>query len=268
MEIIWMSSIKVYETSHIISRTICRAFAPGCNAQVVPAVTLLDGVAACYGILRGTNEIINAAFKEKRDLYYIDLGYFSRSDHYHLNFDGYYRVTKNAYQHNGFGDYPGDRLGNLEIDVKPWKRKGEHILVFPLSYNFSVHRGMDHKAWLRDTIAEVSKYTDRPIMIKPKSSEMTLDEALQDCHAVVSYDSNAVVDAVIKGIPGFTLGQCGANAVTLSDLSKIENPIYPKRKQWLQNLSYNQWDFEEFKDGTCWRMLQENQERNKVPLNE
>ena len=260
-----MSNVNVYATSHVISKTICAAFAPGCNGRVVPAVTLLDGDVACYGILRGTHEILVQAQKENRDWYYIDLGYIGRSDHYHLKFDGYYRVSKKAYQCQGLGDYSSERWENLGISLQPWRRGGSHVLICPMSYNFSIHRGLDAKKWLNDTIAEVSRYTDRNILVKPKSSDMTLDEALMDCHAMIGYDTNAMVDAIIAGIPCFNLGPSAVAPVALQDLKQIESPVYPDRRQWAYNIAANQWTLNEFRNGTCWRMLQENADNN-TPL--
>lgn len=255
--------IRVYETSHSISRTICRAFAPGCNGQVVPAVELLEGDVACYGLLRGTHEVLTEAKNHNRDWWYIDLGYQNRSDHYHGKFDGYYRVSKNSYQSKCLGDYPDDRWQDLDIQLQPWKRNGEHILICPMSYNLAVHLDLDPRQWLKDTISEISKYTDRSIMVKPKSSDMTLGEALLDCHAIVGYETNALVDAVIAGTPAFNLGYSAIHPIALQDLSRIESPIYPDRRPWTWALAYNQWTLDEFKDGTCWRMLKENENNDK-----
>jgi hypothetical protein len=261
-----MSSLKVYETSHLFSRTICRAFGEGIpDAQVVPAVTLLDGEAAMYGILRGTHEIINECRETGRTWWYIDHGYIGRSDHRGGKFDGYYRVSKNNYQCNGFGSYPSDRYKELEVELKPWNKKGKNIVVCPLSYNFSIHRGMDHKQWLKDTVTEIAKYTDRQIIVKPKASDMTLEEALLDAHCIVGYDTNALVDAVIAGVPAFNVGPCAVNPVALQDLSRIESPIYPERKQWCYNLAYNQFTLDEMKSGLCWEMLQEQEEETELP---
>jgi hypothetical protein len=261
-----MAKVYVYRTKHFISKTICEAFAAGVpNSQLVPPVALLDGEAATYGILRGSHEIINECFEQGRTLYYLDLGYIGRSNHQNGKFDGLYRVTRNAYQCNGFGSYPSDRFTELGVELKPWKRKGKHIVVCPMSYNFSIHRGLDHKKWLKDTVAEIAKFTDKEIIIKPKSSDMTLDEALLDAHIIIGYDTNAMVDAVIAGVPAINLGPSAVSPVALQDLSRIESPIYPDRRQWAYNLTYNQWSLDEMRSGLCWQMLQEQKEETELP---
>lgn len=249
--------IKVYQTKHIISRTICKAFAEGCEGQVVPAVSLLDGDVALYGLLRGTHEVLTEAKQQGRKWYYIDLGFVKRSNHYKGKYSGYYRVSKNCYQSNILGSHPSDRWKNLEIDIKPWRRKGDHVLICPMSYNMAVHLNMDPKEWLQSVVLNVCKYTRRPIIIKPKSSDMTLDEALLDCHAIIGYDTNALIDAVLAGTPAFNMGNSAVAEVALQDLSQIESPAYPDRKQWCYNLAYNQFTLDEFRDGTAWRLLNE-----------
>ena len=128
-----------------------------------------------------------------------------------------------------------------------------------MSINVAVHLDLDSKAWLRNTISEVSKYTNRTIMIKPKTSEMTLDEALLDCHAIIGYDTNALVDSIIRGTPCFNMGHSAVNSVALQDLCKIESPVYPSRRQWAHNLAYSQWTLDEFRSGVCWDMLNNNE---------
>jgi len=246
---------RVYETQHPISRKICRAFAAGCGGQLVPAVTLLDGDAATYGILRGTSEILHACVKEHRNFWYIDHGYFRASKHATGDFGGFYSVTRNAHQHNGNGEFPPDRWHGLGIEIKPWQRNGRHIVVCPASYNVAVHMRFDAAQWLRDTIAEISRYTDRPIIVKPKSADMTLEEALDDAHCIVGHTTKALADAILMGVPAFNLGESCTHAVALQDLSRIEQPAYPDRRQWAYNLSYQQFTLEEIENGTAWRML-------------
>jgi hypothetical protein len=127
----------------------------------------------------------------------------------------------------------------------------------------AMHTGVDHREWMKNTIAEISKNTDRTILIKPKSSDMLLEEALTDCHAIVGFDTNALIDAVIAGVPAFNLGNSAVSPVALQDLSRIESPVYLDRRQWAKNLSYNQFTLDEFKSGYAWQMLNENLDNNK-----
>ena len=254
--------LKVYQTSHQISKKVCAAFAIGCNGELVSAmdVNLLPGDAAMYGILRGTEEIIKECEDNSRDYYYIDLGYFDRSTHTNNSYMGYYRVTKNANQCNI--DKPAtneavNRWENLNIKMKPWKKDGLSIVVCPLSRFVGEFLGIKPSEWLRQTIDEIVMYTDRPVILKPKDSDQTLAMTLKSAHCIVAYNSNVLVESVLNGIPVFNTGPSCVAPVGLSDLRKIENPITPNRGEWAANLAANQWTLNEMRNGKCWEDLNE-----------
>ena len=252
--------LRVYQTEHGISRKVCQAFAEGSGGQLASPTRLLDGPAATYGILRGTSEVLLECERLGREFYYVDHGYFRPSDHARGDFSGYYRVTCRGYQVDGSGDHSSARWSKLGIRMRPWRTDGRHVLVFPMSYNVAVHRGLDPKAWLRETVAEVARYTDREVVVKPKSSDLTLAEALRDAWCVVGHETTALIGAVVAGVPAFVLGDSAARAVGCGDLSRIEDPVRLPRRQWACNLAANQWTLDEFRDGTAWRELQETKE--------
>jgi hypothetical protein len=48
--------------------------------------------------------------------------------------------------------------------------------------------------------------------------------------------------------------------VALQDLSQIEKPYYPDREKvqaWANHLAYGQFHIDEIKDGSAWRILNE-----------
>lgn len=243
-------------TAHPISKKVCEAFAKGCDGRIVPPVILLPGVAAMYGILRGTSDMIKECEKIKRDYFYIDLGYFERSIHYRGDYSGYYRVSKNLNQSAGSGNSGMERWNSLNIKMKPW-RSGEYIVICPLSKNVGTFLGISPQDWLKQTVEEIIKHTDKPITIKPKDSDQSLKMTLANAHCIVAYNSNALVDAVLEGVPVFYTGPSCVAPVGLSDLSKIDNPITPDREQWAANLAASQWTLEEMNSGLCWKDLNE-----------
>jgi hypothetical protein len=77
-------------------------------------------------------------------------------------------------------------------------------------------------------------------------------------HCLVTYNSIAATEAVLLGKPAFTLGPNAAESVCLSDLSQIETPYYPSLEEvarWAAHLSYCQFTEVEMKDGTAWKIL-------------
>ena len=234
------------------SRVIMAAFAEGCKGQIVPPIKLLDGPAAMYGILRGTGEIIRQCEWMGRDYYYIDHGYL-KAGHY----GGYYRVTKNARQADILDERvstpPSDRLERLGVNLRPWRRHGNHILVIPVTGAVGNFYGVDENQWLAAAVSEISNHTDRPILTKPKG-QGSLQDALKNCWCVVTHSSNVAVDALIEGVPVITLGESVCNTISWN-FADIEKPYWPERDWWLRAVCYNQWTLDEMRSGECWEYV-------------
>ena len=79
-------------------------------------------------------------------------------------------------------------------------------------------------------------------------------DALNNCHAVVTHNSTACIDSCIRGVPTFCTSDLAlAWPVANKDLTKIENPAYPDRDQWVYDLGYKQWTEKEVRDGTVFK---------------
>ena len=224
------------------------AFAEGCAGQMVPPIKLFDGPAAMYGILRGTAEIIRQCEWVNRDYYYIDHGYIG-AGHY----KGHYRVTKNARQAHSLNltEVPEDRLKKLGVELRPWRRHGDHILVIPLTGAIADYYGIDPDKWLQSTVSEITTATDRPVQTKIKG-QGNLEKALKNCWCVVTHSSNVAVDAILNGVPAITLGESICENVSWG-FEDIEQPVWPEREWWLRAVAYNQWTLDEMRSGECWR---------------
>lgn len=254
-----MEVIKVYITGHQHSNVIGHAFAEGCKGQVVPPHNLLPGKAAFYGILRGTGEILKQCEWVHRDYYYIDHGYFLPG-----HYDGYYRITHNGRQCSGYGERPPDRWESLNIGLRPWRRKGKHILICPLTGAIGDFYQIDPDRWLQTISGEISRFTDRPIVVKPKT-QGDLRESLKDCWCLVTHSSNAAVDALLEGVPVITLGESACQPVSW-DFETIENSVWPDREPWAYNLAYNQFTLDEMRNGAAWGILEEVDDRRVYRL--
>ena len=128
------------------------------------------------------------------------------------------------------------------------KKDGKHIVVFPPSWWLCNNLGMRAEDVLQNTIDELKKHTDREIRVRVKKikgqyNPVPLHEDLKDAHAVVSFQSSAAAKAIIKGIPSFTITDKYSAAIpmSLTDLSKIETPIYPENRYELNSLKKIVW---------------------------
>lgn len=235
----------------------CAAFAKGCGGKVVTDRRLREGPVALWGspllwpLLQQTRA-------ENRTWYYGDKGYYGRGE--------YYRITRNAFMHDGIGDYPPDRFRRFGLQMQPWVtaapwRATRHIVICPNSpAHFSLF-GLTVEQWLGETIATLSQHTDRPIRVRWKSRQQVRSFAddLQGAWAVVVWSSNAAVEAIVAGVPVFVLApHAAAYRMGSQDLSQIERPRTPsdaERQRFLFALAYQQWALEEIASGQAWREL-------------
>jgi hypothetical protein len=179
-------------------------------------------------------------------------------------------------------DNPGEENWNnikrdYNMDLKPWRTAGNHILITlqrPLGWSM---RGYNLMQWLEETFTKIRKYSDRPIVIRwhpgdwksfPNYAEILkkynatvspqerhITEDLVNCWALVCHNSTPSAVAPIEGIPAFitddpSYSQGGDVANT--DFSLLENPILADREQWIKKLAQCHWSFNDVRSGRCW----------------
>jgi len=211
--------------------------------------------------------VISQQRSKNKDVVVLETGYINRGDgenhHYAAGING---LNGRAEFRNHF--MPPDRLGDLWVDVKPWRREGKHILLCgQVPWDASVDH-TDHLEWLQMAAGRLRTHSTRPIRFRPhplaqippivgcEPSVASFKEDLEDCWAVVTFNSNSAVEAAIDGIPVFAFDR-GSMALPIANWKwdAIENPGMPNRKQWLQDLSYCQWTPKEMAEGKAWAHL-------------
>lgn len=250
-----MKPVSYYVADEFTSPKFAYAFAKGCGGTMTDEIDhLFDGPVALFGS-PPVWPLLRKAKAEGRDFYFADHAYLMQGR------GKFFRITKNNYQHDGTGPATSDRFKAFRRQIMPYSKGGRHILVCPNSAVYFGLHGMDVQAWLAETVATIRQYTDRPIRVRWKTDRALrpIAEDLVDCWAVVVYSSAAALDALIAGVPVFTLAPFAASyRMGLSDLSKIEAPIYPGgRDGFLSNLAANQWSLQEILRGDAWRALQD-----------
>lgn len=251
-----------------------RAFAAGlANLNVEHFVTNLNyrdcDVAVVFGVRKeqvpvswARGEIIRRQREAGRLVLVIEKGFVKRDEYYHVGFNG---LNGRASFRNA--DMPPDRWDKLGVELKDWKR-GEHVLLCgQVPWDASVQY-TKHIQWCQQTMAKLRKLTNRPIRFRPhpkanvnygiygEISTASLEEDLKDAHAVVTFNSNSAVEAVIEGIPIFAedMGSM-AYEVATNQLALIATPKMPKRINWACDLAYAQWNLEEMERGEPWQHL-------------
>ena len=170
---------------------------------------------------------------------------------------------------------PTDRYEKyFKQDIKPWKQ-GKKILVLPPTN--AIANFFNEETWLDNTCNTLKANTDRTIEIREKPYNPTvaidhvgatvkIDRPTQNkgkidwnqYHAMVTYNSNTMVESLTNGVAVFCDPLNSAAApISETDFSKIETPKYGDRIALFSSLAYNNWTLKEMADGTAWRMLNE-----------
>lgn len=196
----------------------------------------------------------------------LETGYINRGagpdNHYALGWDGL----------NGRADFrnsesPPDRAMKLGVVLEP-RRIGDSILLcgqvpWDASVDFS-----DHQRWLAATARvlldegwrvifrphPLAKLPNLPGCIYSVGRALAAD--LEDAYALVSFNSNSAVEAVIAGVPVFAFDE-GSMVWSIANrsLDALSSPAFPDRKQWLSDICYAQWTPAEMRSGEAWHHL-------------
>ena len=174
---------------------------------------------------------------------------------------------------------------DIGVELRPWRTNGNHILLCLQRDGGWSMGGFDVVDWALQTIAELRRYTGRPIIVRshpgdkraPKYCQRLqklligrrvvdvsfstggrdLMQDLKHCWAVVNHNSSPAVAAAIEGIPVFVTDpqRSQAREVANHHLHSIENPQLFDRESWVQRLSQFHWSHAELRSGQCWQHM-------------
>jgi hypothetical protein len=270
--------VRVYLSGNPVHDRVLEAFYEGCpeekkiikNWRYEPA-----DIAVVFGIYKSKvpqsfsrGRIIQQQRDNKLDVIVLETGYVNRGDgenhHYAAGFNGL----------NGRGDFKNRGMDDgrwklLNTPLKPYSRGSKVLLCGQVPWDASIDvTGTDLVKWLKKTASFIKKITNRDIVFRPhpladlpsipgcEHSRRPFLEDLKDAHCVVTFNSNSGVEALIEGKPVFAFDE-GSMVWNICNKSllNIEEPVYPDRKQWANDLAYSQWTPQEMKEGLAWRHL-------------
>jgi len=159
---------------------------------------------------------------------------------------------------------PKDNWSMNELDPIDWFN-GVYKKLRPLTKRkFLVRPHPNHMAAIENRIKEFPN--DCEVIIgqkfftgdEKKYYRFNFQDALNNCHAVITHNSTASTDSCVRGVPTF----CTSNLaicwpVVNTNLLKIESPKYPDRTQWIYDLGYKMWNEKEIKNGTVFKRFKE-----------
>jgi len=198
----------------------------------------------------------------------IDSGYIKRDRYYMVGIDG---LNGRANFNNA--NVPSDRWNALGVDLLPWRLDGGPIIICGQIPWDAACQHADNVIWCQSAIKRIEEITARPVIFRPHPlvidivdyetngiviSTQPLEEDLKDAWALVTFNSNSGVEAVIAGVPVF-VGDAGSMVLSVAnvDLSLIEKPMFHDRSAWAKGIAYAQWTLEEMASGKPWNHLKD-----------
>jgi hypothetical protein len=167
---------------------------------------------------------------------------------------------------------------NLNLNLKPWRTSGNHILLCLQRNGGWSMGGFSSIDWMNLTIANIRKYSNRPIVVRAHpgdkkiksilkinhknvslSTKENLVDDLRGAWATVVYNSSPSVASIIEGVPAFLTDSVPQHSQSFDvaniDISNIENPVIPDRQAWVEKLAMCHWNFDELKSGEAWQFF-------------
>lgn len=171
---------------------------------------------------------------------------------------------------------------DLNIKLKDWRSSGNHILICMQRNGGWSMKGLESWQWLANTIKEIRKWSDRPIIVRGHPGDAktkriikfkkfpiplnmdnvyfsdlenrTLVQDLQGAWCTVVYNSSPAVASAIEGVPVFVFDKddCQAGAVANTNIRNIESPELFDRQAWIEKISMCHWNFNDLRSGRAW----------------
>lgn len=220
-----------------------------------------------HGRMSGNRQIYHQAIQKGKPVVIIEVGNLIRNITWRISVD--HVNSQGLFGNDQMLDL--DRNKNLGIYLQPPNTKRKSTILIAAQHERSLQwegqRPMS--SWAIDTITEIRKYTDMPIVVRqhprspfslsypnvkvttPQKIPNTYDSFNIDynVHCVVNHNSGPGVQAAIQGTPIIVDRTSLASPVS-DQLSNIENPQLPDRKEWFTKLCHTEWTREEIAQGT------------------
>lgn len=203
---------------------------------------------------------------------FIDSGIIKCNRERNGNKNNHYQVGYDCIK--GLGEYynqnmPDDRFKKLEIELAPWRTPNKNCLMFgQLPFGIGTQH-IDIRAWYRYCLTYFKDnrisvfycehpnvehaFTHHKYRIKNISYK---DRTNEKIGFAIAFSSNAIVDAIVNGIPPIAMSQLSpAYKVCTKDFTEYEQIKLFDREKWLSDMAYTQWSINEMESGECWNHL-------------
>jgi len=220
-----------------------------------------------YGKMGGNKRVWEHYREQGKPVIVIEVGGLIRNGTWKLGINGINRDADFAVENY----MPSDRLSKFGIVLQRWKEDGEYVLICGQHGHSQQWINMpDMDTYYKNTIEEVRKFTDKPIVVRshprfreglhwacdmnwykernvtwniPKHVQQTydsfdLEHMLKHTYCTISHSSNAGISSVIAGVPAVVSESSLAYEVGTEMGAWLSKP---DRANWLNKMSYIEW---------------------------
>lgn len=162
--------------------------------------------------------------------------------------------------HNGAGSWFVGDAPRFEIDERPWRETGSHVLILP-QRGIGQHGVAMPNGWPRGIMDRLRRITDRPLLVRKHPGHQRFAQPLDfsNVWCAVTWGSGAGIKALQAGVPVFHefdrwIGSA-ASARLAGDIEACQTP--DRRTLWTR-ISWAQWKLDEIGSGEAFdRLLHE-----------
>lgn len=252
------------------AQPVLQSFLTGCKLLGIQAVAnATDADAAVIwsvvwnGRMRSNQSVFSHYRAEKKPVFILEVGSLRRGLTWKLSLNNTNALGIFANNAN----FLPSRSKTLGIELEPvnLSRKPEILIAtqHKLSEQWKGMPEIDH--WVASTIAEMRKYTQRPIVVRPHPRspirhcsignvlvELPRREAnsydnydlRHNYHAVINWNSGVAIQSAIAGTPIITGPSSLAHEIS-GKYENIESMALPNRDQWFNKILHTEWLLEE-----------------------
>jgi hypothetical protein len=213
------------------------------------------------------NKIVYDAYRNQgKPVFVLEVGALKRG--YTWKVSANHTTSQGIYGH--LDNLDPMRPGKIATQLKPAKiQRKNHVLIACQHQKSQQWQGLPFlEQWVDETVKQVRKHTDRPILIRPhpRSRFSYISENAKavtpvkipntheeydidyDCHCVINHNSGPGMNAAISGTP--VICDSSSLAYPVSDfLENIEKIQLPDREKWFLGICHTEWTNEEISRG-------------------
>ena len=232
---------------------------------------------------RGWNKVLDDAYGKVSIFMCFDP--HIRSKNWVRNYRGsnpksYYAISKTSlrsdFKYFKAPPFRWDQLKkDYDIEVKPWRKKGKHIII-AYSIRNPDHPELDIKKMTLDAAIHCAS-TGREVIVCTRRASIEEEKEfksisskfknirfvvkvgvanfMDNAHCMISYGGGSGTEAIIAGVPAISLTPNLTNFLIPNNgiLKFIDDPPTPDRQRWFNWIAYQQWNIKELDNGLPWR---------------